>query len=98
MAKIRYTKTIHIHVTIKSTKIMAMGEGTWHFSSLSIIGLTRIKIKIANARGRTRDEQSFITAKNNTIPIKEIIPFVLLSIIFPLSRLYFAIAKGSNIV
>ena len=69
-----------MQVTIKRTKIMAIGEGTWHLSNLSMIGLTKIKIKRANTKGKTREEHNFITAKNNITPIKDIIPLVLLSI------------------
>ena len=62
---------------------MAIMDGTWHFSSLSITGLTRIKMKRDMTRGIKRDEQSFMTPKNNTTPMKVTIDLVLLSIVFP---------------
>ena len=89
---------MQMKATMRITRIMAITDGTWHFSSLSITGLTRIKMKRDMTRGIKRDEQSFMTPKNNTTPMKVTIDLVLLSIVFPPGQLYSPIAKGGNIV
>ena len=58
-------------VTRRSTTIMAKGDGICIFSILSITGFTSMNMKTAIIRGMISDEQSFITTRNITTPMKE---------------------------